>query len=132
VTHQISCSFRQGPAFNCALYSLEHALEDIEVELRALRAGLSWLPPFVNDVIRACEGWAIAVTASLEVPNAFDPPPALVGVPFGDLVNPFDTTLQLWALGYILDHLRDDNRTAARLLTAMIDAPQNLPARLRE
>jgi hypothetical protein len=132
VTHRIPFSFRQGPAFNCALYSLEHALEDIDVELGALRADLPGLPPFVNDVIRGSEGWAMAVRESLEVPNAFGPPPALVGTPFEALDNPFDTALRLWALGYALDHLRDDDRAPARLFTAVIDAPQNLPARLRD
>jgi len=132
VTHQIPFSFRQGPAFNCALYSLEHALSDIDIELRGLRTELPWLPSFVNDVIRADEGWAMAVSESLQVPNAYAPPSGLVGTGFDTLENPFETTLSLWALGYVLDHLCDDDRAQARLFTPAVDAPQNLPSRLRD
>jgi hypothetical protein len=131
VTHQIPFTFRQTPAFNCALYSLEHALQDIDVKLSTLRADLPWLPPFVNEVIRAHDGWAIAAQESLEVPKAYDPPPPLVGVRFDALDNPFATTLKLWALGYVLDHLCERERPEARLFTPVIDAPQNLPSRLR-
>lgn len=131
VTHQVPFTFRQTPAFNCALYSLEHALQDIDVQLSALRADLPWLPPFVNEVIRANDGWAIAVRESLEVPKAYQPPPTLVGVRFDSLDNPFATTLELWALGYVLDHLCERERPEARLFTPVVDAPQNLPSRLR-
>jgi hypothetical protein len=131
VTHQIPFTFRQTPAFNCALYSLERALQDIDVQLSGLRADLPWLPPFVNEVIRANDGWAIAVRESLEVPKAYEPPAALVGMQFGALENPFATTVKLWGLGYVLDHLCDRDRPEARLFTPVIDAPPNLPSRLR-
>lgn len=131
VTHQIPFTFRQTPAFNCALYSLEHALQEADIKISALHADLPWLPPFVNDVIRANDGWAIAARESLEVPKAYDPPPPLVGVRFDALDNPFATTLESWALGYVLDHLCDRERPEARLFTPVIDAPQNLPSRLR-
>jgi hypothetical protein len=132
VTHQIPFSFQQGPAFNCALYSLEYALETIDVELRGLRADVPWLPSFVNDVIRADEGWAMAARESLEVPKAYGPPRALVGTRFETLENPFGIALRLWERGYILDHLCDDDRPEARLLTPMSDAPLSLPSRIRE
>jgi hypothetical protein len=131
VTHQIPFTFRQTPAFNCALYSVERALRDIDVEFSALRADLPWLPPFVNEVIRANDGWTIAARESLEVPKAYDPPPSLVGARFDALDNPFATALKLWALGYVLDHLCERERPEARLFTPVIDAPQNLPSRLR-
>jgi len=132
VTHQIPFSFQQGSAFNCALYSLEYALETIDVELRELRADLPWLPPFVNDVIRAEAGWAMAARESLEVPNTYGPPRPLVGTRFEALENPFGIALRLWEFGYILDHLCDEARPEARLLTPMIDAPLSLPSRIRE
>jgi len=132
VTHQIPYSFRQGSAFNCALYSLEHALEAIDVEFRTLRPDAPGIPPFVADVIAADKGWEIAVDQQLEVPGAFNPPAGLAGVPFDTLDNPFAITLQVWTSGYVLDHLHEDDRASVRLFTSVIDAPQNLPARLRD
>lgn len=36
-----------------------------------------------------------------------------------DLANPFETILRLWALDYVLDHLRDVDRAPVRLFTAV-------------
>jgi hypothetical protein len=78
VTHQIPFSFAQGPALNCAIYSLEYALEGIDVEFRTLGSDCPELPSFVNDVIRANRGWAAATSELLEVPSAYGASPKLV------------------------------------------------------
>lgn len=132
LTHRIGFSFRQGPALNCALYSLEYALEEIGVELHSLRSELPWLPRFVNDMVCADAGWPRAVAESLEVPGAYGPPGELVGEGFDTLENPFRTALQLWGLGYVMDDSCNFEVATARLYTYAIDAPQNLADRLRE
>ncbi len=131
LTHRIPFSFRQGPALNCARYSLELALERIGVELRGLRADVPELPRFVNDVIRADHGWPRAVARSLQVPDEYRPPDEVVGKGFDTLENPFRTTLQLWERGYVLDYAPDPDLSTARLYTYVIDAPQNLLDQLR-
>jgi hypothetical protein len=132
LTHQIPFSFRQGPALNCALYSLEHALEELDVDLPSLRADLPGLPRFVNDVIRADEGWSKAAAESLEVSKAYGAPSNVVGVRFEDLENPFQIALKIWARGYVLDHACDQELSTARLHTLMVNAPPSLMQRLRE
>jgi hypothetical protein len=132
LTHQVPFSFQPGPALTCALYSLEYALEERDLELRSLRADLPGVPPFVNDVIRANEGWPKAVAGSLEVPGAYGAPDEIVGVRFETLENPFEIALRIWALGYIVDHACHVERSTARFHTYMVDAPQNLMHRLRE
>lgn len=132
LTHQVPFSFQPGPALTCALYSLEDALEELDVELRSLRADLPGVPPFVNDVIRADEGWPKAVAGSLEVPGAYGAPDQIVGARFEMLENPFEIALRLWSLGHVLDHACHEERSTARFHTYMVDAPQNLMRRLRE
>jgi hypothetical protein len=132
LTHRIAFSFRQGPALNCALYSLEYVLEEIGVELRSLCPDLPWLPRFVNDIVCADAGWTRAVAEALDVPGAYGSPSELVGEDFDTLENPFRTVLQLWGLGYVLDYSCNFEVSTARLYTYAIDAPQNLAARLRE
>lgn len=131
LTHRIPFGFRQGPALHYARYSLEHALERIGVELRGLRADAPELPRFVNDVIRADQGWPRAVARALPVPDEYKPPEGVVGRRFDTLENPFRTTLQLWARGYVLDYSPDPDLSVARLYTYVVDAPQNMLDRLR-
>lgn len=132
LTHQVPFNFQPGPALTCALYSLEYALEELDLELRSLRADLPGLPPFVNEVIRADEGWPKAVDGSLEVPGTYGAPNEVVGARFETLENPFEIALQIWAQGYVLDHSCHVERSTARLHTYVVDAPQNLMRRLRE
>lgn len=132
VTHQIPFTFEQGPAMNCALYSLEYALEELDIELHSLHAELSELPPFVNSVIRADAGWSKAVADSLEVPGAYGAPSELIGARFEELENPFEVALRLWMQGYVLDHASNHELPTARVHTYMVDAPPNLMRRLRE
>jgi hypothetical protein len=126
LTHQVRFNFEQGPVFNAVLYSVEYALEEIGVALKELRPDQPWLPPFVNDVLRARDGWARAAAEGLDVPGAYDVPRALVGTPFEALESPFDAALEIWANGYVIDHACFDNAAPIRLFTMVIDAPQNL------
>jgi hypothetical protein len=132
LTHQIPFAFRQGPAFDCAIYSLEYALQDIDIDMHALRTTPPWLPPLVGQVICASDGWAIAAAESLVVPAAYGAPRSVVDTEFRALENPFEMALQLWARGYVLDHLREQDRPDARLFTFVVDAPPNLLQQLRE
>lgn len=131
LTHQIPFSFRQGHAFNCARYSIELALEERGIDMRASRPDQPSLPQFVNDVLRMNDGWAKAAEHALQIPGEYKPPPKLVGTRFDALENPFEIALQLWAHGYVLDHSCDHERSTARLFTCVVDAPQNLLQRLR-
>jgi hypothetical protein len=126
LTHQVRFNFEQGPVFNAVRYSVEYALEEIGVSMQALRPDQPWLPPFVNDVLRARDGWTRAAAEGLEVPGAYDVPRALVGTPFDALESPFDLAIDIWALGYVLDHACFDDVAPIRLFTTVVDAPQNL------
>jgi hypothetical protein len=131
LTHQIPFSFRQGQAFNCALYSLELALEERGIDMRAAHPDRPELPQFVNDVIRMNDGWAKALEHQLRVPGEYGPPRKVLGTRFDTLENPFEVALKLWGWGYVLDHSCDQELTTARLYTCVVDAPQNLLHRLR-
>jgi len=132
LSHQVHFSFELGPACKCALYSLADSLEHVGVDVDTLRVGLPWLPPFVNQVLQADEGWMIAAKEGLEISATYGPPPELIGRSFDTLENPFEIALRLWAEGYVLDHFSSDDLPTARLSTCVIGAPQNLPWQLRE
>lgn len=131
LTHQVPFSFRQGHAFNCALYSLELALDERGVDMRRTRPDNSSVPQFVNDVLRMNDGWAKVGELGLQVPAEYKPPPRIVNTRFDAFENPFEIALQLWSLGYVLDHSCDHELSTARLFTCVVDAPQNLLQRLR-
>jgi len=131
LTHQIPFSFRQGQAFNCALYSLELALEERGIDMRASRPDLPTLPQFVNDVLRMNDGWSKVASEGLQIAAEYGPPRKLVGTRFDALENPFEVALLMWGWGYIPEHTCDHDLSTMRLYTCVVDAPQNLLHRVR-
>ncbi len=127
LTHQVRFNFEQGPVFNQMLYSLEYALEEAGMDFHGLYSDHPWLPPFVNNAIRAAIAWPIARDQKLEIAGAYGEPRALVGTPFAALApdNPFELAVAIWARGYVLEHLCFDNSPAIRIFTTVVDAPQN-------
>ena len=88
----------------CAVYCLEGAFEDNGEDVEELlpEGARSW-PAFVREAVVCGLGWQRASELEWEVSGRFWAPSETVGMAFGDLPNPFEPWLRLWATGYLLD-----------------------------
>ncbi|EDX77144.1 hypothetical protein MC7420_281 [Coleofasciculus chthonoplastes PCC 7420] len=123
LSHKRPISLRFGPAFDCALYSLQYVLEEMEIEPNSLSPDHPQLPQFVNDVVRANVGWERAIEEELEVPGAYWPPSQVKWKLFSELLNPFEPVISLWQTGYVTKSSFFPDDPIIRFYTFQVDAP---------
>jgi len=92
-----------GPAYSCALWSAEAALEEAGLPVGIPADVGADLPALARACLGGYASWLRAVEHALEVPSSHWPPDAVKFRPFAELENPFEPTLALWSTGYRLE-----------------------------
>lgn len=113
LSHRRPLTFYLGPAHDCALDSLDYALEG-GIEWEHLAEPARGVPRLALDHLRGARGWAIAASEGLGVPRAHGAPTPIVGRHFSELLDPFTPLLDFWMSGYHLAKLPSSDDPSAR------------------